>query len=93
MALECSRFSLHKDPSSWCTEDIDNILLNGDAIFNQYKGGSPRMLMINELPRLFVFEGQLYHLNIYDEHFQYGPIVHNSRSVLICIQPMLIAPK
>jgi len=37
--------------------------------------------MVNELPRLFVFEGQLYRLNIYDEHFQYGPIVH---TVHIC---------
>jgi len=58
MAQECLRFSLHKDPSDWCTEDIDNILLNVDAMFNQYKGGSPRMLMVNELPRLFDFEGK-----------------------------------
>jgi len=76
MALECLRFSLHKDPSDWCTEDIDNILLNGNAMFNQYKGGSPRMLMVNELPRLFDFEGQLYWFNFYDEHFQYGHIVN-----------------
>ena len=73
IVLEALRQTLHKPPSCWESTDIDEIVVQGDALFSEYlPEGDERMLMVNELPRLFERNGVTYELEILDDSFATG---------------------
>ena len=75
IVLESFRVLLHVEPSNWTPGIIDNIVIMGDRMFNEYVQNSPRMLMCTELPRTFMNDDHCYELEIFDDNFFTGFIL------------------
>ena len=77
IVLESFRLMLHVEPSNWTPEMIDNLVINGDRMFNEYVQNNPRMLMCTELPRTFMNDHHCYELEIFDDNFFSGFILND----------------
>ena len=83
-ALVCAQ---QKHPSTWSPIDVDSCVISGDKHFLDSFSASnetPHMLLVNELPKSFCVDDEVYKCHHYDDEIQVGLIAQEHHANTNC---------